>query len=107
MRQPWLEAPAAAGDADAQYIRGKCLQDLDATLALPLLEAGEARSMLYLPPGHDRAAAAKLRGEGWRRRLVPKCPSPARALKTPCRSMPPLRAAAATDARRPAPRRQT
>lgn len=34
--------------------------------ALPLLEAGEARSMLYLPPGHDRAAAAKLRGEGWR-----------------------------------------
>jgi len=34
--------------------------------ALPLLEAGEPRAMLYLPLGHDTDAAAKLRGEGWR-----------------------------------------
>ena len=34
--------------------------------ALPLLEAGEARAMLYLPLGHDRSAAANLRADGWR-----------------------------------------
>ncbi|QYU68926.1 type I DNA topoisomerase [Leptolyngbya sp. 15MV] len=30
------------------------------------LEAPETRGALYLPLGHDRAAAAKLRAEGWR-----------------------------------------
>ena len=34
--------------------------------ALPLLPSGEPRAMLYLPLGHDRQAAARLRGEGWR-----------------------------------------
>ena len=34
--------------------------------ALPLLEAGKPRDMLYLPLAHDREAAARLRAEGWR-----------------------------------------
>ncbi len=34
--------------------------------ALPLLEAGKPRDMLYLPLGHDPAEATRLRSEGWR-----------------------------------------
>ncbi|NCP18464.1 MAG: ATP phosphoribosyltransferase regulatory subunit [Erythrobacter sp.] len=34
--------------------------------ALPLLDEGDSRDMLYLPLGHDTQAAARLRGDGWR-----------------------------------------
>ena len=37
---------------------------LDALLAA--LPDGEMRELVFLPPGHDRQAAAKLRDEGWR-----------------------------------------
>ena len=34
--------------------------------ALPLLEAGNPRELLYLPLGHDTDAATRLREQGWR-----------------------------------------
>ena len=64
------EARGALGRGGTYLIRGT---DEPATgfsiylgQALPLLEAGEPADMVYLPLGHDPAAASRLRAEGWR-----------------------------------------
>jgi hypothetical protein len=59
-RRPWLDAPAEAGDPDAQYIRGKCLQDLDAAAARPLLAAAAAQGHFM---AQNDLGAMMLRGD--------------------------------------------
>ena len=78
------EARGALGRGGTYLIRGT---DEPATgfsiylgQALPLLDAGQPRDMLYLPLGHDTEVAAKLREDGWRTLAALSADEDARAL---------------------------
>lgn len=75
--QSWFGFTVYAGGSRGALGRGGtyCIQGSDEPAtgfsiylgnALPLLEQDDARPMLFLPPGHDRAAARRWRAEGWR-----------------------------------------
>lgn len=75
--QSWFGFTLYAGEARGALGRGGtyCIQGTDEPAtgfsiylgqALPLLDEGDPRAMLFLPLGHDRTAARRFRAEGWR-----------------------------------------